>query len=45
MVDRVVAGAESIRDAVNEVLDDPNNSYSRNELKAASIRLKKLFGG
>ena len=45
LVDRVVAGAESIRDAVNEVLDDPNNSYSRNELKAASIRLKKLFGG
>ncbi|MBO6014771.1 MAG: 16S rRNA (cytidine(1402)-2'-O)-methyltransferase [Oscillospiraceae bacterium] len=43
LVDRLVAGAGSIRDAVNLVLADPNNSYSRNELKAASIRLKNLF--
>ena len=43
LVDRLVAGADSIRDAVNEVLADPNNSFSRNELKAASIRLKNLF--
>ena len=42
-MDRLVAGAGSIRDAVNLVLADPNNSYSRNELKAASIRLKNLF--
>ncbi len=43
LVDRLVAGADSIRDAVNGVLADPNNSFSRNELKAASIRLKNLF--
>jgi len=29
---------------VAAVLADPNNSYSKNELKAAALRLKKLFG-
>ena len=31
--------------AVAAVLADPNNSYSKNELKAAALNLKRLFGG
>ena len=44
LVDAMVAGNLSGKDAVAAVLADPNNSYSKNELKAASLRLKKLFG-
>ena len=44
LVDAMVKGL-SAREAVAAVLDDENNSYSKNELKAASLRLKKLFGG
>ena len=44
LVDAMVKGL-SPRDAVAAVLEDENNSYSKNELKAASLRLKKLFGG
>ena len=43
LVDALVAGAENMKDAVAAVLADENNSYSKNELKAASLRLKKLF--
>ena len=32
------------KEAVAAVMADPNNSYSKNELKAAALRLKKLFG-
>lgn len=45
LVDKLVSGAENLRDAQTALLADPNNSYSKNELKAASIRLKKLFAG
>ena len=45
LVDRMVAGNTTLKEAVSAVLEDPNNSYSKNELKAASIRLKNLFGG
>ena len=38
----MVRGADS-RQAVQEVLADRNNTYSKNELKAAAIRLKTMF--
>ena len=44
LVDAMVAGSLTAKEAVATVLNDPNNSYSKNELKAASLRLKKLFG-
>ena len=40
----VKTGELSGKEAVAAVLADPNNSYSKNELKAAALRLKKLFG-
>ena len=42
LVDAMVTGL-SAKEAVEKVLLDPNNSYSKNELKAASLNLKKLF--
>ena len=44
LVDAMVAGGLSGKDAVAAVLAEPNNSYSKNELKAAALRLKMLFG-
>ncbi len=43
LVDEMVKGLNA-KDAIASVLADENNSYSKNELKAASLRLKKLFG-
>ena len=43
LVDAMVSGNLNSKDAVAAVLNDPNNSYSKNELKAAALRLKKLF--
>ena len=43
LVDAMVRGADS-KLAIREVLSDRNNTYSKNELKAAAIRLKSLFG-
>ncbi|MCR5664197.1 MAG: 16S rRNA (cytidine(1402)-2'-O)-methyltransferase [Oscillospiraceae bacterium] len=43
LVDAMVASSLDLRGAVAAVLADENNSYSKNELKAASLRLKKLF--
>lgn len=45
LVDAMVKGGFSPRDAVQAVLEDENNSYSKNELKAAALSLKRLFGG
>ena len=45
LVDAMVAGGLSGKDAVAAVLADENNSYSKNELKAAMLNLKRLFGG
>lgn len=42
LVDAMVRGADS-RQALQEVLSDRNNTFSKNELKAAAIRLKSLF--
>ncbi len=43
LVDAMVGGLNA-KDAIAAVLADENNSYSKNELKAASLRLKKMFG-
>ena len=42
---RKVAGSLSAKDAVAAVIADENNSYSKNELKAAALNLKRMFGG
>ena len=44
LTDVMVKGGFNAKDAVSAVLKDPNNSYSKNELKAAALNLKKLFG-
>ena len=44
LVDAMVAGDLGAKEAVAAVLADENNSYSKNELKAAALRLKNLFG-
>ncbi len=43
LVDAMLQRSLTLKDAVAAVLADENNSYSKNELKAASLRLKKLF--
>jgi 16S rRNA (cytidine1402-2'-O)-methyltransferase len=43
LVDAMVKGLSG-KEAVAAVLADENNSYSKNELKAAALRLKKLLG-
>ena len=45
LVDAMISGGISAKEAVAAVLADENNSYSKNELKAAALNLKKLFGG
>lgn len=45
LVDAMISGGISAKEAVTAVLADENNSYSKNELKAAALNLKKLFGG
>lgn len=45
LVDAMVAGSLSAKEAVAAVMADENNSYSKNELKAAALNLKRLFGG
>ena len=44
LVDAMVAGGCGTKEAVAAVLADENNTYSKNELKAAALRLRKLFG-
>ena len=44
LVDAMVGRSLSARDAVAAVLADENNSYGKNELKAAALNLKRLFG-
>ena len=43
LVDAMISGDVSGRDAIAAVLADPNNSYSKNELKAAALNLKHMF--
>ena len=44
LVDKMVQEDCRAKDAIKLVLADENNSYSKNELYAASLRLKELFG-
>ena len=44
LVDAMVAGGVTAKEAVGAVMADENNSYSKNELKAAALNLKRLFG-
>jgi len=43
LVDAMVTRSLNAKDAVAAVLADENNSYSKNELKAAALKLKRLF--
>ena len=43
LVDAMLRDGLSSRDAVAALLNDENNSYSKNELKAAALNLKRLF--
>ncbi len=45
LVDAMVSQGISPKEAVAAVMADENNSYSKNELKAAALNLKRLFGG
>ena len=45
LADALAAGAGGTREAIAAVLADVNNSYSKNELKAAALNLKKLLLG
>ena len=45
LVDAMLSGNVSSKEAVAAVMADENNSYSKNELKAAALNLKRLFGG
>lgn len=44
LVDTLVKEDCSVKDAIKLVLKDENNSYSKNELYAASLNLKNIFG-
>ena len=44
LVDRMVQDGSRAKDAIKALLADENNTYSKNELYAASLRLKELFG-
>lgn len=44
LVDKMIQADCRAKDAIKLVLADENNSYSKNELYAASLRLKELFG-
>ena len=43
LVDAMLRDGLSSRDAVTALLNDENNSYSKNELKAAALNLKRMF--
>ncbi len=43
LVDKMIREDCRAKDAIKLVLQDENNSYSKNELYAASLRLKELF--
>lgn len=43
LVDAMLQDGLSSRDAVTALLNDENNSYSKNELKAAALNLKRMF--
>lgn len=44
LMDAMVSSGLNTKDAVAAVLADENNSYSKNELKAAALNMKKVLG-
>ena len=44
LTDKMVQENVRVKDAIRLLLADENNSYSKNELYAAGLRLKELFG-
>ena len=43
LIDEMIAGAETLRDAIEAVLSKENTPFKKNDLKEAAIRLKELF--
>lgn len=43
LIDAMVAGAKTLRDAIDAVLADGNSPFKKNELKEAAITIKNLF--
>lgn len=43
LMDAMVSNGLNAKDAVSAVLADENNSYSKNELKAAALNMKKML--
>ncbi len=43
LIDAMIAGAETLRDAIEAVLADGKTSFKKNELKEAAIAIKALF--
>lgn len=43
LMDAMVSSGLNAKDAVSAVLADENNSYSKNELKAAALNMKKIL--
>ena len=44
MLVEAMTGGRDVKSAIAALLEDRNNSYSKNELKAAALHLKKMFG-
>ncbi len=43
LVEEMLAGAPTLRDAIEAVLEKENTPFKKNDLKGAAIRLKELF--
>ena len=43
LIDAMIAGAETLRDAIEAVLESGNTPFKKNELKEAAIAIKSLF--
>jgi 16S rRNA (cytidine1402-2'-O)-methyltransferase len=43
LVEKMIAGAPSLRDAMDAILAEDNTPFKKNDLKGAAIRLKNLF--
>ena len=44
MLVEAMTACRDVKSAIAALLEDRNNSYSKNELKAAALHLKKMFG-
>jgi len=43
LIDAMIGGAETLRDAIEAVLAEGNSPFKKNELKEAAIAIKSLF--